>query len=181
MGLLSTKAGCLRRVRPLLLGSPLLFWGLLLEGTNWGDSWVERDLWWSRAGAECCRGASLHLPVVMHTVYWSTEESGLPKGDVRWGGGSSGLTVVTITNVNSTRTRARAGGVNRYDRGSELGSSWGPIIGICTGSWGAGLGSGINGVPIVVLDLDIVQKGPYVFKVGLVLGFSSLGVRLRNG
>ena len=181
VGLLSKKAGCLRRVRPLLLGSPLSFRGLSLEGTNWGDSWVECDLWRSRAGAERCRGTSLHLPVVMHAVYWSTEESRLPKGDVRRGWGSSRLTVVTITNVNSTRTRACAGGVNGYDRGSELGSSWGPIIGICTGSWGAGSGSGINRVPVMVLDLDIVRKGPYVFKAGLILSFSSLGVRLCNG
>ena len=135
VGLLSTKAGCLRSVRPLLLGSPLSFWGLSLEGTNWGDSWVERDLWQSRAGAERCRGASLHLPVVMHTVYWSTEELGLPEGDVGRGWGSSGLTVVTIANVNSTRTSVDAGGIDGYDRRSELGSSWGPIIGICTGCY----------------------------------------------
>ena len=32
----------------------------------------------------------------------------------------------------------------------------------------------------MVLDLDIVRKGPYVFKAGLVLGLSSLGVRLHN-
>ena len=144
MGLLSRKASCLRSVRPLLLGSPLSFRGLLLEGTNWGDSWVERDLWRSQAGAERCQGASLHLPVVMHAVYWSIEESGLPKGDIRWGWGSSGLTAVTIANVNSTRTRAHAGEVNGYGRESELGSSQGPIIGICTGSWGAGLGSGVD-------------------------------------
>ena len=181
VGLLSKKAGCLRSVRPLLLGSPLSFRGLSLEGTNWGDSWVECDLWRSRAGAERCLGASLHLPVVMHAVYWSTEKSGLPEGDVRWGWGSSGLTIVAITNVNSTRTRTRAGGVNGYDRGGELGSSRGPIIGICTGSWGTSSGSGVDGVPIVVLDLDIVRKGPYVLKAGLVLGLSSLGVRLRNG
>ena len=30
----------------------------------------------------------------------------------------------------------------------------------------------------MVLDLDIVRKGPYVFKAGLVLGLSSLGVVL---
>ena len=47
VGLLSMKAGCLQSVRPLLLGSPLSFRDLLLEGTNWGDSWVERDLWQS--------------------------------------------------------------------------------------------------------------------------------------
>ena len=123
----------------------------------------------------------MHLPVVMHAVYWSTEKSGLPKGDVRWGWGSSGLMVITITNVNSTRTRACAGGVNGYGRGSELGSSWGPIIGISTGSWGAGSGSGVDAIPVMVLDLDIVRKGPYVFKVGLVLGLSSLGVGLHNG
>ena len=117
----------------------------------------------------------------MYAVYWSTEKSGFPKGDVRWGGGSSGLMVVTIANVNSTRTRACAWGVNGYDRGSELGGSWGPIIGICTGFWGASSGSGIDGVPVVILDLDIVRKGPYVFKAGLVLGLSSLGVRLHNG
>ena len=134
MGLLSTKAGCLRSVQSLLLGSPLSFRDLLLEGTNWGDSWVDHDLWRSQAGAERCLGASLHLPVVMHTVYWSTEKSRFPEGDVRWGWGCSGLLVVTIANVNSTRTRACAGGVNGYDRGSELGSSRGPIIGICTGS-----------------------------------------------
>ena len=87
----------------------------------------------------------------------------------------------TIANVNSTRTRARAGGVNGYDRGSELGSSRGPIIGICTGSRGAGSCGRVNTVPIVVLDLDIVRKGPYVFKVGLLLSLSSLGVRLCNG
>ena len=181
MGLLSTNAGVRRRVRPLLLGSPLSFRGHSLEGTNWGDSWIDRDLWRSRDGAERCRGASLHLPVVMHAVYWSAEETGLPEGDIGWGWGSSGLTVVTIANVNSTRTRACAGGVNGYGRGSELGNSRGPIICICTGSRGAGSGSGIDGVPVMVLDLDIVWKGPYMVKVGLVLGLSSLGVRLRNG
>ena len=104
VGLLSKKAGCLRSVRPLLLGSPLSFRGLSLEGTNWGDSWVERDLWRSRAGAERCRGASLHLPVVMHAVYRSTEETGLPEGNVGWGWGSSGVSVVTITKVNLLRS-----------------------------------------------------------------------------
>ena len=122
----------------------------------------------------------MHLPVVMHTVYWSTKESGLPEGDVGWGRGSPRLTVVTIANVNSTGTRVCAWGVNGYGRGSELGSSWGPIIGICTRSWGASLSSGVDRVPVVVLDLDIVRKEPYVFKAGLVLGLSSLGVRLRN-
>jgi len=117
----------------------------------------------------------------MHAVYRSTKELGVPKGDVRWGWGSSGLTAVTITNVNSTRSRARAGRVDGYSRGSKLSGSRGPIIGICIRFWGAGLGSGLNTVPVVVLDLDIVQKGLYLFKVGLVLGVSSLGVRLHNG
>ena len=134
MGLLSKKAGCLRSVRPLLLGSPLSFRDLLLEGTNWGDSWVERDLWRSRAGAEHCRGASLHLPVVMHAVYWSTEESGLPEGDVRWGWGSSGVSVVTITNVNSASARAEVLGSGRLGGwGGELKIRRCPVIGI--GTW----------------------------------------------
>jgi len=88
---------------------------------------------------------------------------------------------VTITNVNSTRTRMGVGGIDGYNGGSELGSSWGPVVGVCTRSWGAGLGSGVDTVPVVVLDLDIVQKGPYLFKAGLVLGLSSLGIRLHNG
>jgi len=52
VGLLSTKAGVLRSVWPWSLGFPLLFLGLSLEGTNWGDSWVDHDLWWSQDGAE---------------------------------------------------------------------------------------------------------------------------------
>jgi len=31
------------------------------------------------------------------------------------------------------------------------------------------------------LDLDVVWKGPYLFKAGLVLGLSSTSIRLRNG
>jgi len=88
---------------------------------------------------------------------------------------------VTITNVNSTRTRTGVGAVDRYGWGSELSSPWGPVIGICIGSWGAGSGSGVDAVPVVVLDLDIVRKGPYLFKAGLVFSLSSLGVRLYNG
>ena len=99
----------------------------------------------------------------MHTVYGSTEKMGLPQGNVKGSWGSSRLMVITITNVNSTRTRACAGEVNGYDRGSELGSSQDPIISICTGSWGAGSGGRVDAVPVVVLDLDIVQKGPYLF------------------
>ena len=136
MGLLSKKAGCLRSVRPLLLGSPLSFWDHSLEGTNWGDSWVERDLWRSRAGADRCRGASLHLPVVMHAVYWSTEKSGLPEGDVRWGWGSSGVSVVTITNVNSASARAEVLGSSGLGGwGGELKIRRCPVIGIGTWFW----------------------------------------------
>jgi len=117
----------------------------------------------------------------MHAVYRLTEETGVPEGDVRWGWGSSRLMAITITNVNSTRTRVHVGGVDGYSQGSELSSSRGPIISICIRFWGAGLGSGFDTVPVVVLDLDIVQKGLYLFKAGLVLSISSLGVRLRNG
>jgi len=91
------------------------------------------------------------------------------------------LTAVTITNVNSTRTRTGVGAIDRYGWGSELSSPWGLVIGICIRSWGAGSGSGVDAVPVVDLDLDIVQKGPYLFKASLVLSLSSLDVRLHNG
>ena len=142
---------------------------------------MERDLWRSRAGAERCRGASLHLPVVMHAVYWSTEESGLPKSDVGWGWGSSGVSVVTITNVNSASARTEVLGSSGLGGwGGKLKICRYPVIGIGTQFWGTVPG-GIDTIPISVLDLDIVRKGLYLFKAGLILGFSSLGIRLGNG
>jgi len=38
VGLLSIKALVLQSIRPWSLGFPLLFLGLSLEDTNWGDS-----------------------------------------------------------------------------------------------------------------------------------------------
>jgi len=47
------------------------------------------------------------------------------------------------------------------------------------GPEGIGWG-GINTVPVVVLDVDIVGKALNPGKMGLVLGLSSEGVRYRN-
>jgi len=47
-----TKGVVLLKGRPLSFGFPL--WVvLLLEGTHWGVSQEELDLWQSRAGADC--------------------------------------------------------------------------------------------------------------------------------
>jgi len=133
--LLSKRAPTLRRGRPWLLECP---WssrvGRLLEGTNAGESWVERDLWRSWDRVDRCLGASLHLPVVMHAVYWSTKESWFPKVDSSGGWGSSGVTVVAITNVSSASARGKVLGIcGPRGRGSELKIRRYPVIG--TGVW----------------------------------------------
>jgi len=46
-------------------------------------------------------------------------------------------------------------------------------------SEGIGWG-GINAVPVVVLDVDVVGKALDLVKIGLVLGLSSEGVRYHN-
>jgi len=46
-------------------------------------------------------------------------------------------------------------------------------------SKGIGWG-GIDAVPVVVLDVDVVGKALNLGKKGLVLGLSSEGVRYRN-
>jgi len=134
-GLLSKKALTLRNGRLQLLGWPLSsLVGHSLEGTKAGESWVEHDLWRSRDGADRCLGASLHLPVVMHAVYWSTEETGFPKVDSDWSWGSSGVTVVAITNVSSASARGKVLGIGGPPgRGSELKIRRCPVIG--TGVW----------------------------------------------
>ena len=87
-----------------------------------------------------CLGASLHLPVVMHTVYWSAEKAGFPKVDSSGGWGSSGVTIVTITKVSSARTQAGVGGVSGSSGGGcELKVYRCPVIGI--GIWVQGTGS----------------------------------------
>jgi len=42
-------------------------------------------------------------------------------------------------------------------------------------SWG-----GVDAVPVVVLDVDVVGKALNLGKIGLVLSLSSKGVRYRN-
>jgi len=39
---------------------------------------------------------------------------------------------------------------------------------------------GVDAVPVVVLDMDVVGKALNLGKIGLVLGLSSKGVRYRN-
>jgi len=46
-------------------------------------------------------------------------------------------------------------------------------------SKGIGWG-GIDAVPLMVLDVDVVGKALDLVKIGLVLGLSSKGVRYRN-
>jgi len=46
-------------------------------------------------------------------------------------------------------------------------------------SEGIGWG-GIDAVPVVVLNVDVVGKALNLVKIGLVLGLSSKGVRYRN-
>jgi len=88
VGLLSTKVGCLWSVWPLLLGFPLLFLGLSLEGTNWDVSWEECDLWQSRAGADHWWGTSLQCLVVMQAIYRLITVLWVPERNVAgcWGG-----------------------------------------------------------------------------------------------
>jgi len=47
------------------------------------------------------------------------------------------------------------------------------------GSEGIGW-SGIDTVPVVVLDVDVVGKALNLVKIGLILGLSSEGVRYCN-
>jgi len=47
------------------------------------------------------------------------------------------------------------------------------------GSEGIGWG-GVDAIPVVVLDVDVVGKGLNLVKMGLVLSLSSKGVRYRN-
>jgi len=47
------------------------------------------------------------------------------------------------------------------------------------GSKGIGW-SGIDAVPVVVLDVDVVGKALNLVKIGLVLGLSSKGIRYHN-
>jgi len=47
------------------------------------------------------------------------------------------------------------------------------------GSEGIGW-SGIDAVPVVVLDMDVVGKALNLVKIGLVLGLSSKGIRYCN-
>jgi len=47
------------------------------------------------------------------------------------------------------------------------------------GSKGIGWG-GIDAVPVVVLNVDVVGKALNLGKIGLILGLSSEGVRYRN-
>ena len=49
-------------------------------------------------------------------------------------------------------------------------------MGGCKGiGWG-----GIDTVPVVFLDVDVIGKALNLLKIGLVLGLSSKGVRYRN-
>jgi len=49
-------------------------------------------------------------------------------------------------------------------------------MGGCKGiGWG-----GVDAVPVVVLDMDVVGKALNLVKIGLVLSFSSKGIRYCN-
>jgi len=50
-----------------------------------------------------------------------------------------------------------------------------------SGSLQGNVWSGINAVPVMILNLDIIWQSLNLGKLGLVLRFSSLGVRLGNG
>jgi len=138
-GLLSKKALTLHKGHPRLLDWPLSsLVGHSLEGMKASESWVERDLWCSRDGADRCRGASLHLLVVMHAIYWSAKDPRFPKFNSCWGWGSSGMSVVAITNVNSTSTRMESTRIGRCGGGRrKLKVCRCPVIGIRVGVWGA--------------------------------------------
>ena len=141
-GLLSKKALTLYKGCPRLLDWPLSsLVGHSLEGTKASESWVERDLWRSWDGVDWCQGASLHLPVVMHTVYGLAKDPRFPKMDSSWGWGSSGVSVVAITNVSSTSTCVEPTGIGRCGGGRrKLKVCRCPVIGIRVRFWGAILG-----------------------------------------
>jgi len=50
-----------------------------------------------------------------------------------------------------------------------------------SGSLQGNVWSGINTVPVMILNMDIIWQSLYSLKLGLVLGFSTLGIGLSNG
>jgi len=115
---------------PLLLGFPL--WVvLLLEGMNWDISWEELDLWWSRAGADHCRGASLQCLVVMQAIYRLITVLWIPERNTNGHWGCSWLPGITITNVSATNTQTgRVGGSGFWGWGCKLEVGGSPVIGV---------------------------------------------------
>jgi len=99
-----TNGVVLLKGRPLSFGCPLWVF-CSLEGTNWDVSREELDLWWSQAGADRCRGASLQGPIVMQAVYRLITVLWVPERNTSRGWGCSGLSSITITNVNATSAR----------------------------------------------------------------------------
>jgi len=78
---------------------------------NWDVSWEELDLWWSRAGANRCQGASLQGPIVMQAVYRLITVLWVPERNTGGCWGCSGLSSITITNVSATSAQmGRIGG-----------------------------------------------------------------------
>jgi len=81
----------------------------------------------------------------------------------------------------------QAGRSRFWSWGCELEVGGSPVISVWTSTWGVNTGGsegigwgGINAVPVVVLDMDVVGKALNLVKIGLVLGLSSKGVRYRN-
>jgi len=98
---------------------------------NWDVSQEELDLWRSRAGADCCRGASLQGPIVMQAVYRLITVLWVPERNTSGCQGCSGLSSITITNVSATNTQTgRVGGSGFRGRGCKLKVGGSPVIGI---------------------------------------------------
>jgi len=116
------------------------------------------------------------------TILW------VPERNTGWGWGCSGLLSITITNVSATNAQTgRIGGSRFWGWGGKLEVGGSPVIGVRTSTWGVNTGgskgigwSGIDAVPVVVLDVDVVGKVLNLGKMGLVLGLSSEGVRYCN-
>ena len=146
---------------PLSFSSPLLT-VLLLEGMKWEVPWEECDLWWSQAGVDRWWGASLQHPVVMQAIYRLITVLWVPERNVAGHWGCSWLLGITITNVSATNAQTGGVGGSGFQGGGcklEVGGS--PVIGIS--AWGVNTGSsdgigwsGVDAIPVVVLDVDAI-------------------------
>jgi len=90
------------------------------------------------------------------TVLW------VPERNIAGHQGCSWLLGITITNVSATNTRTDGvGGSGFWGGGCKLEVGGSPVIGVST--WGVNMGrsdsigwSGVDAVPVVVLDMDVV-------------------------